>query len=476
MPLETPHSEYTANMAQWTTLRDCIAGEEAVKTAGDAYLPKLSGQDDAEYSAYKARAMFYGATGRTLQGLLGAIFRKPPEFLGPDDLSTIVSNIDLAGTRGDDFARRVTEAVIGIGRFGVLLDLPNSQNGNVRPYFVAYEAESIINWRCRVIDSVTVLDQVILKEVQETASDDGFGSTAAVRYRVLELDENDTYRQRVFTRDIETADWDIEVIEPRIRGKSLKYIPFVFFNPFSLVPGVEKAPLIDLARVNLAHYRNSADLEHGLHWTALPTPWVSGLGEDHNGDLYIGSNTAWSLPQGGQAGMLEFTGQGISAIRSAMQDKEGLMAKLGARLLEDQKKAAETAESKHLQYSGENSILATIANTVSLGLTQLLRWAAEWLNLPAGDVTAQLNTDFFDAPIDPQSITALVTAWQQGAISHFTLLHNLKSGEVLPPGTTEEDEIDRIETEGPALGGMPDVGAIGNDVTPNDGRESTQAA
>ncbi len=35
---------------------------------------------------------------------------------------------------------------------------------------------------------------------------------------------------------------------------------------------------------------------------------------------------------------------------------------------------------------------------------------------------------------------ALVSAWQSGAISQDTLLHNLKTSEVLPPGRSEEEE------------------------------------
>jgi hypothetical protein len=45
----------------------------------------------------------------------------------------------------------------------------------------------------------------------------------------------------------------------------------------------------------------------------------------------------------------------------------------GSRLLEDQKKVGETAEAIELRQSGENSVLSSIATSVSESLTQILR-------------------------------------------------------------------------------------------------------
>jgi hypothetical protein len=42
--------------------------------------------------------------------------------------------------------------------------------------------------------------------------------------------------------------------------------------------------------------------------------------------------------------------------------------------------------------------------------------------------------------------TALVKAWQEGAISQDTLLHNLRRGEILPAGRTNAEEIKLIGT------------------------------
>ena len=77
-----------------------------------------------------------------------------------------------------------------------------------------------------------------------------------------------------------------------------------------------------------------------------------------------------------------------------------------------------------------------------------------------GDVTAehisyQLNTDFEASMMSATEITALVAAWQSGAISRDTLLHNFRTGEILPPARTNEQEMELIKNEPPPLNLAP---------------------
>src|SRR6267154_2063444 len=100
---------------------------------------------------------------------------------------------------------------------------------------------------------------------------------------------------------------------------------------------------------------------------------------DKSATLRIGSSTAWvSETPGATAGYLEFTGQGLTSFERAMDRDERLMAVLGSRLLQDQKKVGETAEAIRLRQSGEDSALSAIATSVSESLTQVLRWIYWW--------------------------------------------------------------------------------------------------
>jgi hypothetical protein len=217
--------------------------------------------------------------------------------------------------------------------------------------------------------------------------------------------------------------------------------------------------LCDIIVVNLDHFRLDADYKHGLHFTALPTAWVSGF--DKTSTLRIGSSTAWvAETPGAAAGFLEFTGPGLTTFERAMDRDERLMAVLGSRLLEDQKKVGETAEAIQLRQGGENSILGNLATSVSESLTQVLRWAYWWNSteeipeaVTDGEALLELNTDFSMKGMTSLELTAVVAAWQAGAISQDTMLELFRKGEVLPDGRTNQDEVKLIGAGQAAVGG-----------------------
>jgi hypothetical protein len=171
---------------------------------------------------------------------------------------------------------------------------------------------------------------------------------------------------------------------------------------------------------------------------------------DKASSLSIGSSTAWVTAT---AGFLEFTGQGPETFERAMDRDERLLAVLGSRLLEGQKKVGETAQAIELRQSGENSILGNIAVNVSASLTQVLRWVYWWNSteespddVTTGQVSIELNTDFSTKGLSSAEIQSIVAAWQAGAISRETMLDLFRRGEVLPEGRTNEEEERLIGT------------------------------
>ena len=41
MPVNSTHPDYDASALEWSRARDVLAGEDAVKAAGEKYLPRL---------------------------------------------------------------------------------------------------------------------------------------------------------------------------------------------------------------------------------------------------------------------------------------------------------------------------------------------------------------------------------------------------------------------------------------------------
>lgn len=451
MPVETLHPKYSASKRKWRRCRVVTEGEDAVKDAGEEFLPRLSGQSDQEYAAYKARATFFAGTSRTLQALIGMVFRNPPVVKFPD-LSTFPSFLaEITRDRRslESFAKEAIGEVFALGRFGILVDMFDE---GTAPYLAGYSAESIRNWRTQVVNGREEYDLVVLEEPHAEPEDE-FDTKQSCRLRVLQIVDG-VYQQSIYhkrsTRDKTTgSEWVLaETLVPLVRGQPWPFIPFVVCGVHNLASCPETPPLHDMAVVNLSHYRTSADLEHGRHYTALPTPWAAGF--DTKRELYLGSSVAWiSDEPNARCGFLEFTGQGLSALENAAKEKQQHMAILGARLLDSEKMAAEAAETLKIRRSSETNVVASAADTVGEALETVLEWCALWLGAPVEGIEVELNKEFLDLDISEGLMRALMEAVQAGMVSWDTYFFNLKRGQIIPPQVEMDVERELIAQGGP---------------------------
>src|SRR5512143_3019740 len=169
MPVDSTHPVYDANVPSWLRARDVIAGEDAVKSAGVRYLPRLDSQTDDEYAAYKTRASFFNAAARTADGYVGLICRREPTLTLPDKsagvgraLAAFVEDADMLGNSMASYSKNVIGEVIVVGRAGTLVDWEDEVEH--RAYTVLYTAEQIVNWRTERVNGRNVLTLVVLKE------------------------------------------------------------------------------------------------------------------------------------------------------------------------------------------------------------------------------------------------------------------------------------------------------------------------
>lgn len=456
----TLHHEYKEALPSWERCRIAAEGQRAVHKAGEKFLPRLSGQSDEEYEGYKKRALFYNATGRTVDGLSGLVFRKQPVFNIPSMLEYMTQNVDTAGTPLMTFCEEVVEELLVVGRIGLLADYPKTDvvgtmadqiASGAKPYVSMYKAEKIINWRLGNVNGKVQLTLVVLAEKHHVPTE--FGSEDTPQLRVLRL-TNGVYNIQLWREqknDKGVSEWRpvSEPTVPVMNSKPLDYIPFVVCGPRGVEIDPEKSPIEDLVDVNLSHYMTTADYEHGLHFTGLPTPIVTGHMFADNEEFKLGSTTvkAFSNPDA-KASFLEFQGKGLDQLSKRLTEKENMMATLGARLLAAEKRSVESAETASIHRSGENGVLASLAMASSSAISVVLTWCAGWAGTE-DEFTAKLNTDYMPSGMTPQELSELVKSWQSGAISYETLYDNLQRGEIARQNVTSKDERDLINMEAP---------------------------
>ena len=470
------HADYTRRTIQWARIRDALEGQDEIKGAGAAYLTKPDGMTPTAYAAYKERAQFYPVIERTLRGMSGMVFRKPIKVELAPRLEPLIEAATTDGHSLRVMSENVINEVLSVGRHGILVDYPTSNTTATSiPYLATYNAEAICDWKIQLVDGMRTLTRVVLKDDFDS-DDDDLHNGAEMRLELI-LNEEGNYESRKWvatsadkkTGDVSTWIMYGEPIVPVINGKPLKKIPFVFINPYDLRPEVEKPPMLDLVDVNIGHYRNSADYEHALFLTSQPTPWVAGAITEANTPKAIGSGAFWILPEGAQAGFLEFSGAGLEAMRLAMKDKEDRMASLGARMITDGKNRNEASDTAKMRGNGEMSLLTNVVNMVEAGIERALRIGTEWVTGKPDDVEFKINRDWVETMLDATTLTALVKTWQSGGMSHVTLYENLQAGEIAPVDRTYEEEKDLIEEEGGDLGAALNEQALAAALIPPEG-------
>ena len=459
----------TAMLPKWERVRDFLEGQDAVKAKTTKYLRRLPGQQPVPvenvglvdpYAIYLDLAKCYGASARTRQGLLGMLFRKPPHVTVPDAVVPLLADITATGLSFERFAEQIAAELLGPGRCGMLVDMPDDAAAGARPYLCRYVAETIDLPRVRRVDGRQVLRLVKLRECQTIEDEEtGVHLRTEEQIRVLRLVAEGTadataplgwYRQDVWHEHEQPGAglvWTLDATtEPTRRGERLPFVPFVMICADSLDPtALSKPPLLDMIDVNLSHYRKSADYGWGLHFCGVPTPIAAGF--PMGSSLSIGASEAWISDNPNARGMfMEFTGQGLNPLRQALEDDKLEMAILGARLLRPERTGMETAEAARIAQAGDAAVLTSIATLLSAALTDALVMLSWWA-IPGSrmedirpQVSVAINRDFLPEQMSPQELVQLWTVWQGGGISTESYVWNLAQGEMLPPGRSLDEE------------------------------------
>lgn len=469
MSVEFTRPEVLGRLNAWQLVRDAVAGSEAVKAGG--YLRPINPHDKSEGNKERNRARLEGAvyvnaTGRTLSALIGIAYNKWPAVELPAALQYLLEDADGSGVGLVNQSQLVMEDLLMVGRAGLLVDYPNAERpasraqqaaGEIRATIQVYPAEAIINWRTVRRGARNLLGLVVLRETVEVWKD--FELSEETQYRVLLLgrlgDEDDATPERYIVQIWRQGDNGYELAEEYApvngRGQPWDVIPFTFVGAVNNDASPDKAPLYDLAELNIAHFRNSADYEESLFFAGQAQLCVIGADQQwvdmmQKEGLYVGSRAILPIPQGGDAKLLQ--AEAVSALSEEMKHKVELMAQLGARLIAPGQ-AVQTATQAASDEKTSNSVLSLCADNLSAAYTTALEWAAQYMNA-TGKLVFEMPTEYSGLQFDAQQLTAAIAAVQGGLIPEtdfWTYCRNIGLIDA-----TKTDEQIRGEVEVSAVG------------------------
>lgn len=463
MPVYSLHPDFKARQRDYELIADCIEGQRKIKSKGERYLPRpnpddISDANLARYEAYKLRAVFHNATARTVSNMVGQSFSVDPVPTMPDQMEAWLDDIDGGGVSAIQQSKRALAFVTSFARAFIWVDYPkivggqvsiaDAEKGGIRPRIILCSPLDVINWRVTLVGARAMLSLVVIKELYAD-EDDGFEVTFREQYRVLRLVDGIYTMER--HRPSKSGVQKVETVTPLDgSGQPFSEIPGTFIGAETNSPEIEKPLMLDIANLNVAHYRNSADYEESVYMVGQPTPYLTGLSDSWINNhmqrgIFLGSRECIPLPEGAQAGLLQVAEHSLP--KEAMTQKEDLMQALGAKLVE-RREVQQTATEKGINEASETSILASCCKNVTAAYSQAFRWAAQFANIKwekPDDILFELNTDFAVARMTSEEAKGVLMLSQGGLITFEEARDKLKTGgwAYLP----DEDAKDQLAEE-----------------------------
>ncbi len=423
------HPEYTANVGYWKQMSDTIEGEKTVKEAGETYLPmtdgmlKLENADKiAVYDAYKKRAVYTNFPEETAEAILGLMHSKEATIELPAKLEEYEKQMTPDGYNIHTLIRYMNRQQIEKGRMGMLADVKEGSKASDLPYVSVYCAESIENWNSAFIDGEEVLTFVVLNESGMSFENGTWEESES--YLVLFLDDQG-YGQ--YTTDnigqiTETPDEDdFDIVRPAIGNKTLDRIPFVFANSRDTTTSVSKPPLLSIANLALATYRQDADYRSGLFFGSQATLTATGVQEDQIKNAVIGSYSClYSDNKDAKFGYAEIAGNALDAARTAVTDLKNEATRRGVSFVEMGPESGNALENR---MSSKTASVKTIVATGKAAMLKMLEIICEWSGANFSEVVVDPNMDFIEDNLTAADLSSLMGAKMQGAPIAYESIH-----------------------------------------------------
>lgn len=446
-----------------------LQGTQAMRDAGELFLPRYDQETDRVYHNRRQRAVLYNYYRRTSQALAGRPFREQVKYEDTSPgLDPLLKNIDSLGQNGHSFFHECFMTGVSKGFVGLLAEFPEAapaanlqeeREMGLRPYLRSIHPEDFIAGFAEIIQGEEVVLHVRFRENELVQM--GWGEVLRQRVRVYEL--------RV---DPETGDpvvvW--ELWELKENGENTKEewtmvregtlvgmtrIPLTIFyagerESFLLC----QVPLSGLADLNIAHFQSDSDQRHVLTVARFPILAASGVEEDDN--LEVGPNKFLkSSAEGSKFYYVEHSGAAIGAGRQDLQDLQERMATMGVDLMVRRSGDRATATARNIDESRGGSVLQAMAEDFSWVATQAIRNMERWMGVQDPQASVKLDSDFGLAMKDQVEINALIQMRAGGDLSRKGLIREYKRRNLLPEVFNEDLNDEELEEEGPDLSLVP---------------------
>lgn len=434
------HPDYNRSVKDWQRIRDCIAGESVIKSKQETYLPRppgMSGIYQEAYKPYIERAHFPQICSYALQGALGVIITKLPEFNVPYQIKYLIEQATKDGNSLQQLFLDCIIEVLQTGRCIIAVDVTDTHEFKL----VKYAAEALTNWKESTVQSKKSMILAVLKEAVAASGDILSHDTEDV-YLISYLDEAGNYSIKAFSGNQEIKEFSKT---PNLHGKKLKQIPLFVAGSINNSLEPQPIPLLSVANCSIQIYRKEADLANSEYLSCNPTLCL--VGADNTGDIpnVVGSSVMIVLPD--PAARIFYTVTDTAALNHVKEHISDLYEEAirhGVAIL-DTRKGVEAAEALRIRQATQSASIYSVYLSVLNAIKSALLLICDWGGYNKKEVVIDAPSALTYGIPDSAVIREVITGFGNGVIPISVVHRYLVGSGLLDQKVSLEEYIQEIE-------------------------------
>lgn len=485
------HDTYAFARSQIMVARDCMEGEDRIKSKGYTYLPHPSQVDTtsaeqvARYSVFKAGAEFDDFPASSRRALLGKMRIDSTIADLPTQIEYLEEDADGDGVPLSGLIENASDECLlanwcvlvadyaGLGDVDLTsVSKAEAESAKPRAKIKIYERENVVNWSFTRINGAMQLSFIALQEVGVEFDPLSMEENDVVSYLILAIDENGNYYQQ----KIVYTDNGINKGEPSyvsINGQPMTFIPVEFASLRQTKRGElpkEMGYLYPICLKTLHRYRVSAvykEVQRNLAPSTFTKGWQEGdidIFKQANGQreyIATGPSAVNNLPNNVDVEILS-AATDMSDYQWYFEKNEKEIQALGGSV--NTQAQAMTATEADIQASDQNAMLETLCTNLERAFKRICEYCGMFEGVDA-DVEITMPRDFATPKLSVDEVRVLIELKMQNVISMNEFHRKLDNGGWLIEDA--ETIIAEMEMETPEVRPVDNVNNIEQTI-PND--------
>lgn len=459
----TPSEAYNGMQEKWRLVTDLLGGTDAMRAAGETWLPRETKETPKNYKVRLHRSFLYNGYSGTIDRLAAKPFSKPvtlPE-LTDEQLMRIEDDADGMGSSLTSLGRRLFVDGLVYGKAHVLVDYPvtagqetpslaDERAVGLHPVLLHVSPADVIGWRSEKVNGREELTQVRIRERRDETVGK-YGSRCVEYVRVVNAPVGGAPGTwELFRCDDKSP---AELAPVLVGTHSYPGVPLLttYFKRTGYM--TSEPPLQDLAEMNLCHWQSNSDHRNYLRFCRFGMLKVTGIShEEYEKPLEIAPQFSFkSVSPDADMGYVETTGAAAKVGENDLKRIEERMETLGLQPLVETT-ADSTAIGKRLDEGRTETMIQTWIRAVEELLDASYVAAAQFIGaeLPK-DFGVDVFSDFAVTSGSTADLDTLLAMRMAGELTRLTFLKEVQRRGTLGPNVNVDSEAQEAEAEGPPI-------------------------